>query len=152
MEQKTLPAMQVLYFTTKTTLAKLQDVVIHVPDDMYKEAIKQGLFISGPQYWIYYGADGKPDTEFTLDIVIPVNGTMNGESKYAIKTLESFKYVSTIHHGDWKELGKTYEKVIGWVFGNQLSMLPSKECREMYLNIDLRNTSNNITEVMIGIL
>ncbi|MEX6689151.1 GyrI-like domain-containing protein [Danxiaibacter flavus] len=151
MEKRTLPAMQVLYFTTKTTLGTMHEFVIKVPGELYKEAMRLNLFIGGPQYWIYYGADGKPDTEFTLEIALPVNGKASGTGKFQIKTLPSLNYVSSIHHGEWKELGTTYEKVIGSVYANQMSMLPTKECREMYLNIDTENPANNITEVLIGV-
>lgn len=151
MEKRILPAMQVLCFTTKTTLSTMHEFVINMPVELYKEAVRLSLFISGPQYWIYYGADGKPDTEFTLDIVLPVNGHTSEVSNFQIKTLPALKYVSAIHNGEWKELGKTYEKIIGSVYANQLSMLPTKECREMYLNIDSANPENNITEVLIGV-
>lgn len=143
--------MQVLYFTTKTTLSTMHEYVLNMPAELYKEAVRLNLFIAGPQYWIYYGADGKPETEFTLEIAVPVNGKASGSSNFQLKKLPALNYVSAIHNGDWKELGKTYEKIIGSVYANHLSVLSTKECREMYLNIDTENPSNNITEVLIGI-
>lgn len=151
MQIKTLPPMQVLYFSTKTTLKGLDELAGKIPASLYAEATRLQLLVSGPQYWFYYGADGNPDNEFTLEIVLPVTGQASKESTYSIKQIEAFKCLSVIHEGSYDNLPKTYGEVMPKVFAEGFAMTDNKEVREMYLNIDFANEDNCRTEILIGI-
>jgi effector-binding domain-containing protein len=151
MQIKTRPAMRILYYSTKTTLAGLHALTGNVAMSLYEAAVNAKLLVSGPVYWLYYGADGKPDTEFTLEIAIPVNGEPEGETVFEMKTVPAFRCVTVTHDGDWSGLGSTYGKAIAWLQSEGLNMKAVNECREMYVNMDFADSSNNITEVQIGI-
>ena len=70
MHIKTHPPITVLSSSHRTTLREL-DQFGPVMKEMYEEIIQQKTLVGGPLYWIYHGLDGKPDTTFTLEIVIP---------------------------------------------------------------------------------
>ena len=146
---KSVPAIPVLFFTTRTALKDIAQYVGTVAKQLYAVAAKQELLPTGPLQWIYLGADGKPDTVFTLEIALPVDGLPKEESLFLYKELPPFECVSTLHHGAWEHLYKTYDRVIGDVLANGKSL--SGFCREQYLYMDFNNPANNITEVQIGI-
>jgi effector-binding domain-containing protein len=116
--------------------------------DLYAEAATSTL-VSGPLYWIYHGLDGKPDTVFTLEIALPIQGKFQS-SKFSIKELPAFKTITHIHEGAWEQLSATYGQMMQHIEANKIPM--KDECRELYLNIDFEKPENNITEVQVGIL
>lgn len=141
--------MPVIFFTTRTTLKDLGQFVATVAQQLYAEASAQALLPTGPLQWVYYGADGKPDTEFTLEIALPVSGQLQRESLFLQKELPPFSCVSVFHFGAWDHLYETYDRVIDGIYagGKRLNGI----CREQYHYMDFREPTNNITEVMIGV-
>lgn len=149
MEIKTTPPVKVMFFTTRTSLEELENFVVKVAERLYAEITNQNLLPTGPQYWIYHGMDGKPETIFTLEICVPVNREPKTESAFLYKELPAFKCASVLHNGVWDDLGKVYETTIPNIYAQQKQ--PNGFSRELYLNIDLQEPKNNITEVQIGI-
>lgn len=148
MTTKTHPPLTVLYSTHRTTLNDLGKLIGTVINDLYLEAAGKTA-ICGPAYWIYKGVDGKPDTVFTLEIALPIQGHFT-TSRFLIKNLPSFKNVSHIHEGAWEQLHATYAQMMQHVEANKVPI--NDECREIYINIDFEKPENNITEVQVGIL
>src|SRR3990170_1354242 len=99
MTTKTHPPLTVLYSTHQTSIRELNQFVGTVMKDLYVEAANNTI-VSGPVYWIYHGMDGKPDTTFTLEIALPIQGPFQ-PSRFSIKELPSFKTVAHIHEGAW---------------------------------------------------
>lgn len=145
---KTHPPLTVLYSTHQTTIQQLSQFVGTVMKDLYLDAAKNSI-VSGPVYWIYHGMDGKPDTIFTLEIALPVQGTFKS-SKFLMKELPAFKAVAHTHEGAWEQLFATYGQMMQHIEANKVPL--KDECRELYLNIDFQKPENNITEVQVGIL
>jgi effector-binding domain-containing protein len=152
MQSKSIHAMEVLCFETETTLAKIQQYVRVVARRLYAEASKHDLEITGPVYWLYDGADGKPDTIFKLTIALPVTPPDQEitDSAFPIKTLDPFYCLSEQHIGNWMDLGKTYCNLMTAVAEQNLQF--SGLAREIYLNMDFQNPDANITEVQLGLL
>ncbi|HMR92126.1 MAG TPA: GyrI-like domain-containing protein [Chitinophagaceae bacterium] len=149
MDIKTIPPARVLYFTTETTLAGLGSHIGKVAAELYKEAAAHELLPAGPVTWLYYGADGRPETTFVLEIALPVQGTSAGEPGFPVKTLPAFSCASAMHYGAWQNLPETYGKIIPALYqqGRKLSGVT----REQYICIDFINPVNNITEVQVGL-
>ena len=148
MEIKTQQPVRVMYGNVTATLNTLKTDVGNVPEDLYTEAGKAGLQPAGPQHWVYIGADENRDTQFSLDMGLPVQGDGTSD-KYQVKELPALKCATTIHEGSWDNFAATYEKLIGEVMAKGLKM--TNECREVYLNVDMENPEKNITEVQVGI-
>lgn len=146
---KKIPAIPVLYFGTRTTLSEIGKLVDKVASDLYATAARHDLLPTGPLHWIYTGADGKPDTEFNLEIALPVNRIAAEKPAFSQKILPSFECVATHHNGSWDHLYETYDRLIDDVFAK--GKKPSGICREQYLFMDFNNPTNNITEVQVGI-
>jgi effector-binding domain-containing protein len=149
MNQKTIPAIPVIFFTTRTSLKDIQQFVGNVAEQLYAEAARQHVLPTGPLHWIYNGADGKPDTIFTLEICLPVNKEPAEENIFLFKELPPFHCVSVLHHGAWDHLYETYDRVIGDIYASGKQM--TGFCREQYLYMDFNIPGNNLTEVQIGI-
>ena len=148
MQIKTHPPVRVLSSSNRTTLQQL-DSFAPVLKEMYEEIIQNKAFVSGPLCWIYHGLDGKPDTEFTLDITIPVHGNVES-SKFTVKELAPFKALVHMHDGPFEELPDSYRQIMKYVDENKIPILD--ESREVYLNIDFDRPEYNITQIQIGIV
>jgi len=107
---------------------------------------KKGFECSGPQIWVYNGADGNPSTDFELLVGFPV---ANEAMDVDITALEEFNCVTLIHEGAWHKLSESYHKIIVEV--TQQGMQMTGECREVYHQVDFENEKNNVTEIQIGI-
>ena len=150
MQIKTHPPMKVLVATHRTTLATIHEHIGTVPRELYADAARQHLLVTGPNYWFYHGMDGKPETEFTLEIVIPISGVAENSAAFSYRELPGFKCLSTIHNGSWSKLGDTYGTLFQHISQNKLRA--AGESREVYLNVDFSREENNLTEVQIGLV
>jgi effector-binding domain-containing protein len=149
MEIKTHPPMRVLYSSHQTTILQMNELVGHVAKQLYAEATRLGLLVSGPQYWMYHGMDGNPDTVFTLEISLPVQGDII-DSKFPVKELPAFKSLSHWHQGVWDKMPETYGEILQYIEQHRIPM--SDECREVYYNVDFANGENNRVEIQLGII
>jgi len=149
MQVSTYPAMNVLYSSFQTSLLTLHDKIGTVARDLYGEAARQHLLVTGPVYWFYYGADGAPETVFTLEIAIPVSGIAETNDRFLYKELPSFKCLFVTHAGPWSELKEVYSRMIEKINADGLIM--NDICREVYLNIDFSREECNLTIVQIGL-
>jgi effector-binding domain-containing protein len=145
MQVRMHPPVTVLYSTHKTTLKELSQLS-NVSKEVYTDAANHA-FVSGPVYWIYHGADGNPETVFTLEIAVPIQGFFNSK-KFSIKELQPFKAVVHRHEGSWEDLGMSYGQIMQYVESNRIPI--KDEFREIYLNVDFQRPENNITEVQVG--
>ena len=145
MQVRMHPAVTVLYSSHKTTLKELSELS-SISKEVYTDAANHS-FVSGPVYWIYHGSDGNPETEFTLEIAVPIQGFFNSK-KFSIKELSPFKAVVHRHEGPWEQLGSSYGEIMQYVESNRIPI--KDEFREIYLNVDFQRPENNITEVQVG--
>jgi len=149
MEIKTHPPVTVLYIAHQTTLNTLHQYVGTTIRDLLAEAAEQKALISGPVYWVYRGSDGKPDTMFTLEIALPVQGVATSK-KFAVKQLPAFKALVHEHVGAWEDLPGVYGQLLKYIDDRKIAI--NDECREIYVNIDFENPANNITTVQMGVV
>ncbi|MBC7850380.1 MAG: GyrI-like domain-containing protein [Chitinophagaceae bacterium] len=149
MEIKTHPTMTVLYSTHQTTISGLSQFVGTVVKELFTEAVSNDVLVSGPVYWVYHGMDGQPDTVFTLEIAIPIQGVIKS-SRFATKELPAFKTASHVHENGWTKIPATYAQIMQFIAMNSLQM--TGECREIYWNIDFENPENNLTEIQVGVV
>lgn len=148
---RTIHPIHVLFFETKTSLKELSQHVRYVARKIYQDALRNDLEVTGPVYWIYEGADGNPETVFSLTIALPVSPSEKIlESEFQTKYLDSFNCVTEQLFGDWNGLGKVYGSLISDIFSQNKTL--SGQNREVYINMDFENPERNITEVQIGIL
>lgn len=148
----TVKAKKVMKFTTNATLKDLDKYTGTKPTELYIEAQRCGYQTMEPQIWQYTGPDGKPDTVFKLEIMLPIMGDGNGlkPEGFEIDEVGEFKALQTLHEGPWAELGPVYCKLMKHVADNALQ--PTGVTREVYVRCDFENQENCITEVLIGLV
>jgi len=151
MRTTTVKAQKVLKFTTKATLKDLNKYTGSKPNELYAEAARLGYQCWEPQIWQYTGADGKPDTEFKLEIMLPIQGEGNGQKpeQFEIESIGEFKALQTLHEGPWSEIGPVYCQLMKHVGQNNLPITGTT--REVYIRCDFEHQENCITEVLIGL-
>lgn len=108
-----------------------------------------GLFNGEPQIWQYNGSDGNPETEFQLDICVPVSAFVGDPGEFSFDELPSVRCLCETHKGAWSEMGHTYQKMIGEMMKNSWTF--TGITREIYINCDFENQQNCITEVQIAL-
>lgn len=149
MKTVTQPAMTVLYSSHQTTIMQLSHFVGTIAKQLYAEATRLGLLVSGPQYWMYHGMDGNPETVFTLEIALPVQGETSGSS-FPVKELLPFHSLVHTHAGAWEKMPESYQQLMAYIGENKIVL--SGEYREVYLNVDFTHPENNRVEIQAGIL
>lgn len=141
-----------LTFTVKTSLSQLGQYVRNIAGELYKEAVRNELEITGAIYWIYEGMDGNPETMFQLTIALPVSKPVESIAlgKFSIKKQDVFTYVSTVHFGEWNTLSASYVRVIGEI--NEAGFTMTRVYREQYMAMDFDNPEANVTVIQVGVV
>ena len=118
METKQVNKIKVMKFSTKATLKDLNQYTGAVPNRLKEKAMSLGLFNGEPQIWQYNGSDGNPETEFQLDICVPVSAFVGDPGEFSFDELPSVRCLCETHKGAWSEMGHTYKKMIGEMMKN----------------------------------
>jgi effector-binding domain-containing protein len=146
---RTHPCMTVLYTARQARLSDLPAFCGTLARDLYRYVADLDLLVCGPQYWFYYGVDGKPDTRFTLEVALPVQGKIPTALLPYFKQIPSFRCLTSRYEGPWEGIAQQYEKMMQHIEQNQLKM--SGIYAESFLHIDFDRPDNQITEIQIGI-
>ena len=149
MQIKEVKPVNFLFFRTETKVTELGNF-LPVAKELFKEAVKLDLWVTGPVHWHYYGFAGDETKPFTLEIALPV-ATLPGQydGKFHLKRTEPFRCVSAVHEGSWYEIPNTYGKIIEFVSSNGL--MPIGVTRELYINADFTHPEANVTEIQLGV-
>ncbi len=150
MEIRTVSPMNLFCYTAETTITDVGQFVRTTPLDVYRAAINAGMEVLGPQYWIYNGFDGNPNTRFILQIGVPVDSITESVAGYSVVAIPATECAIAVHEGAWNELAASYEKLIGEVLASGRSL--GGIAREAYLHIDFNNPENCRTEIQLGLL
>jgi effector-binding domain-containing protein len=138
-----------LFFRAETKVNELFQF-LPVGQDLYEEATKNKLSITGPIHWHYFGFMGDETKPFTLEISLPVSEVLEEyDGKFHFKRTEPFKCIAAVHEGAWQEIPKSYETLFRFMTEKKLQPLAAN--REIYVNVDFRNPEANTTEIQIGV-
>jgi effector-binding domain-containing protein len=138
-----------LFFRTETTVDELSQF-LSVGQELYAEAVRNNLSITGPVHWHYFGFEGDVSKPFRLEIALPVSEILREyDGQFHFKRTEAFRCVSMTHQGSWFDIPKSYSKAFEFIGANRLKPLVSN--REVYVNVDFKDSAANTTEIQIGI-
>ncbi len=150
MQVKEIKPINFLFFRTETTVMELAQF-LPVGSQLFEEAVKQKLTITGPVHWHYHGFEGNVSKPFVLEIALPVAHVLEEyDGQFHFKRTELFRCVTLTHEGAWLEIPQSYEKLMNFITKNNLQ--PSTNNREVYVNVDFADPSANTTEIQMGIL
>ena len=142
--------MNVLFVSRQVRLGDLAALAGKIGREFYTYVADLDLLVCGPIYWFYYGIDGNPETVFTLEVVLPVQGKIPTAVLPYFKKIPAFRCLSARYEGSWEGLPGQYEKMMQHIQSNQLKM--SGIYAESFLHIDLEHPENQITEIQIGLV
>ena len=157
---RTHPYMTVLYSTRQATLSDLPSFAGTVVRDLYHYVADLDLLVCGPQYWFYYGVDGRPRTagggpkimseqKFTIEIALPVQGKIPTAVLPYFKRIPAFRCLSSRYEGPWEGIAEEYQRMLQYISDKELKM--KGIYTESFLHIDFDDPANQITEIQIGI-
>lgn len=139
-----------LCFTTRTTLPALSEHHSTVASDLYSEATRLNLDITGPIQWVYTGVSGDVTNEFRLDIVLPIRQPESQPNGFSYQVLGAFRCASYSYKGAWSELSTIYAVLFPQFY--QCGYQNDGRIREIYTTIDLQNPANCVTEIQLAII
>jgi effector-binding domain-containing protein len=146
---RTHPYMTVLYSTRQATLRDLPSFAGTVVRDLYRYVADLDLLVCGPQYWFYYGVDGRPETKFTLEVALPVQGKIPTAVLPYFKRIPASRVLSSRYEGPWEGIAEEYQRMLTYISDNGLKM--NGIYAESFLHIDFDDPANQITEINIGL-
>lgn len=149
MEIKTCDAQPALCLRLNTQLSTLpQDVADH-PERLYQAVTNAKLEPTGPMVFVYRDMSDDMEAPFELEIALPVASTAHYEGEATATTLDKLRYVETVHTGDLRQLGDTYQTFFAQL--GSAGLAPAKETREVYTHFVDSNSADNVTHIQVGI-
>ncbi|GAB3709085.1 hypothetical protein GCM10027592_44960 [Spirosoma flavus] len=147
--QETLP-FTALTFTRRTTLRTLAQYVRTVAEDLYAEASRLNLDVSGPIYWIYTGSSGDENHEFQLEIALPIALAGEFSTEFPYKTFPAFRCAAYTYAGPWSDFAELYKILFTQFYRDGYQ--GNGNVREVYTVIDFENQENCVTEIQIELV
>ena len=98
---------------------------------------QEGVSVSGPPLIVYHGVIDE-ETGGDIEICVPIDSEISGESDVYGRELEGGTMATTVHSGRYEEIAPAYHTLTGWIseHGYEIAGPP----REIYLN-DPQTTS-----------
>lgn len=138
-----------LYFRSETLVQDLGEF-IPMAKDLFREAVRWDLHVSGPVHWHYFDFSGDDTKPFTLEVALPVDQVIaDYDGPFHFKRTGPFKCVSIVHEGGWLRIPESYSKLMTFITSHNLKPIAAN--RELYINADFEDPDANITEIQIGI-
>jgi effector-binding domain-containing protein len=143
------PPMTVLYVRHPTTLRESRELTANALRELYTYVADLGLLICGPQYRIFYGMDGQPDSPVTLEIALPVQGQIPTTLLPFFKQIPPFNCLCSRYEGPWEGLMAEYSEMVDYIAFNDLEMTDLYV--ETLLHVDYAAPACQLTEIQIGL-
>ncbi|GAB3502099.1 hypothetical protein GCM10027341_29680 [Spirosoma knui] len=135
-----------LCFTTQTTLQAMNEHN-HIPEKLYAEASRLGLFPTGPIHYVYTDITGNSANVFQLNIVLPIERATGESNEFSVTTFRPFRCVSYTHTGSWSEFPTIYNALFAHFHRERYQ--GGSVVREVYVVVDIENPANCVTEIQI---
>lgn len=149
MKVKEVKPINFLFFRAETKIEELH-AFLPIGQQLFREAVKQQLNITGPVHWHYYGFTGDESKPFTLEIALPVADVPHDyDGEFHFKRTEAFKCATMEHEGAWNLMPQSYGKLLQYIADNKLT--PQAVNREIYVNVDFQHPDANAVEIQIGV-
>lgn len=149
MEQIAVTPKLYFYLEGKTTLNEIGAFGAQNVDKVFDEANKAGLEKAGPLEFIYFNATDDKDKEFILHIALPVKEQKQVSQEFHYRQTTPFKCLKEDYKGPMSEMGKIYDSLYEYVWNNSLKT--SNEIREVYHAFEYPESTNNFTEIQVGL-
>ncbi len=112
-ERKEIPARIFLASKRTLTIPEISAFAEAVLGDLFEEANKLGLTVTGPTEFIYFGCTGSPEASFDLYIAIPIEKKTGDADQFKYYDSPSFECVYQDYVGSMKGIGEGWSSFIG---------------------------------------
>jgi len=147
LEKKTVPSSLYIAASKTLTLPQVAEYAAATVEELYKEAQKFNLEVSGPCEFIYTNCTGEMDKEFELKIVIPIVEKGEKLDTFDYYESESYECISKDYTGSMDGIGGAWESLMKEVESNNIALSSQNHCREIYKNWLSFESPENITEL-----
>ena len=130
-------------------IAELAEFAPATVKALVEKATELKLGQSGPIVIIYFNFQGDPEQKFTVEIGVPIgakDATVTGE--FYVRKVPKFKCAAAIFQGSMSQRGEAWQKFPGIALSKGEF---SGESRELFLNWEGHESSNNIIELEMGL-
>jgi effector-binding domain-containing protein len=139
-----------LHGSGKATIATFQESLKKTWEPLIAKAKAGGIVFTAVPIFVYHGATGQPDQEFSMETGFPVEaGTKDLDKDFTVSKLVAFHCATAYHSGPVKDLGKSYGELFGDIISADYKL--TGETREVYLFWEGPESVNNVVEIQVGI-
>lgn len=136
-----------LYLSESATYTTVGEVVtrrLRELNDIVKHA---GIAMTGAPVVIYHGANFDPNSQFVLDIGLPVDDNTTAVGKAQVRTLGPVRSLTAVFVGPIHRIGRAYGRMYARL--NDEGIAPTDEYREHYLYWESDDSPNNVVMIEI---
>ena len=145
-----------VYGSAKTTQMKIRETLMETfGEALFSKVKAAGVMPMGAPVFIYHGATGDPDQEFSLETGVPIEAAGAAAlakadlGKFKVRKLEAFHCASVYYTGPVSGLGQAFAKLYPDIAKSGYQ--PTDEMREVYLAWEGPDSPNNVIELQVGI-
>jgi|GEM_PF-2115527 len=150
MEKKIMPSQKAIVKTVRTTLKTIVSAFGEWPCKMWAEVEKSGLQVAGAAVFVYRGCDENPDTEFELQMCVPVVDYSAYQGEFEKVELQEFTCLESLFVGSMPDIGpKGWTPFMTEVMQKNIAF--TKESREVYIKWVDFNSPDNQVLMQIGV-
>ncbi|MGB0865240.1 MAG: GyrI-like domain-containing protein [Granulosicoccaceae bacterium] len=149
MDIHTSNAQPAICLRLETKLSTLTADVGELPMQLLQTLEKAQLTQTGPMVFVYRDMSDDLQAPFKLEIAVPVADTSGFSGNAEITTLGPLRYAETVHRGDLRQLGETYQRFFPELAAAGLT--PAGETREVYTEFVDSQNEKNITHIQVGV-
>ena len=150
-QRKEIPARVFLASKRTLTIPEIPAFSQAVLGDLFKEASKLGLTVTGPVEFIYFGCTGNPETRFDLYIAIPVKDKAADAGRFEYYESAAFECVYQDYVGSMKGIGNAWSSFIGEAEQSGIVYHDQNHIREVYKKWVDFESDENVTELQAQI-
>jgi len=150
MEKRIIQSQKAIAKTVRTTLRTIVSAYGDWSCKMWADVGQSGLQVAGAAVYVYKGCDENPDTEFELQMCIPVVDYAAYKGEFEKVELQEFTCLESPFRGSMLEIGpKGWTPFMTEVMQKNIAF--TKESREVYVKwVDFNSPENQVL-LQIGV-
>ena len=148
-EIRTIPPTLLLADSRRIKIPQIPEYAGKVTGKLEAKAKELGVKCVGPCVFLYFGADGNPNTEFELVVGVPVDVEKGTAGPFKFRTTAAYRCLSMDYKGGMPGIGAAWGQLYAEAQKRGLKLI--HEGREVYHKWVEFESSENLTELQIGI-
>jgi effector-binding domain-containing protein len=135
--------------STRTTLGGIQQALGKIFQPLIAQIKRAHVDGAGQAIFVYRGASGAPDQEFTLTTGFIVPPDTKDLGQYKVQKLPAIRAATAYYTGSVAHMGEACGRLYGQVVAGGYT--PTDQMREIYLWWEGPDSPNNVVELQVGV-